>query len=158
MNEALISLSGVIVGGLIGFFSGWGLNRMNKAAMDKALREQVTSLMRMLEARMIATINHEKWFSGGGWDIADLLTGRVFSTKGTGALAGRKVGSNSIFVAVTEIQRLISRVVETTEKLRDLNSAVQGGDYHSTGTDRYHALLQELRLYASPSEESSSRE
>jgi hypothetical protein len=150
MNDVIVSLSGVIVGGLIGFFSGWGLQQLKKAAIDKALREQVLSIMSMLEGRMIAMINHDKWYGGGGWDVARLLTERVFSTEGTTALAGRKVGEFNFFVAATEIQRLISRVDETTEKLRQFQLAVQDGDFHSTGEARYKALLQELRTYAQP--------
>ena len=144
----MAALCGAVVGGLIGFLSSWGLQMLSSAADCRALREQVVSLMRLLEGRMIGMINHDKWFRGQGWEIADLLVARVFSKEGTNALVGVKSDGDSFFSVSTEIQRNVVGVRNVIERLDELLVAVRGGDFYQSGEQRFDDLFRELRSYA----------
>ncbi|MHB1798952.1 MAG: hypothetical protein ACYCUI_11710 [Vulcanimicrobiaceae bacterium] len=148
MSELPAALAGAIVGGLIAFASAWGLRAIENTTEAAALREQVTSLMQMLEGRMIGMSNHDQWFRGFGWGVADLLVDRMFSKEGTIAFAGCKVNGESIFSVSTEIQRTVVNSQQVIEKLDALRTAAKGGDFYQSGPSKCDALFRELHSYA----------
>ena len=148
MSELIAALAGAIVGGVIGFASSWGLETLKKRRESSAVREQVASLMKLLEARMTGMLNHDKWFKGYGWESADILVARVFSAEGTIAFVGVEVNGQSFFGISTEIQGHIVGVRDVIERMNQLEAAVQAGDYYQTGDARFSALFRELRSYA----------
>jgi glutathione S-transferase len=148
MGEVIAALVGAAIGGAISFASAWGLQAISSAGETRAVREQVASLMRMLEARMIGMLNHDKWFAGYGWDVADLIVARAFSKEGTTAFSRITVTGESFFSASAEIQRRIVEVRNVIERLDSLKAAVRAGEYYQTGPAKFEELFRELRSYA----------
>jgi hypothetical protein len=145
---AWILVSG-LVGSVLSLIGAWGLQSLLRGRDQKAIREQLTALMRATEVRMQTTAAEPKIdIANDVWVYWDMAFQIAMTPEGARAVAGHR----GALASIVELQRgkyLLTAAKETRDTYRNSGSAAafqaQYEQQLSANCSRFAKLLTDIR-------------